>query len=248
MFTVLGRGKDYVWEVLDKVKDMMNKNMPSTLLVYYSGHGIQHEGEDYLQTSTSARNSVGAGELGNKLAELDPNDMLVILDCCRSGAFSVLPEDRDMQKRWRVWASCSGEGVSASWRKLGSRFTNHVVAALRSSTQCYLKACTAADKCSICEIYNSKCRDESFLTFKELSDCVSQHMEVHAEKDGFKQTPVAYGDLEDKTPLVYAHCEPLYHTVWFRKDGLVQHAVALDTIGPNLGKMRGLLVEKLRGL
>ena len=248
IFMVLQDGIESVIKAFQEVKAMMVGTMQSTLIVYYSGHGLEHNGERYLQMGKSPRTSVSSQWMKHQLSDINPSNMLVIIDCCGSGAFDILPSQGNGNHT--LWTSCSSHEVSRSYYRQGSTFTTFVVAGLKSGVQCFLKkAAGDVDQvtCSICRKLQVQCEGRTYLTIKAIEDYVFAHVSAKSYADGSVQTPSKRQTSENNTMIAYAHSEPLFYTVWFIEDDSVQQSIRLETIGQHLSQTREGLFKELKG-
>ena len=79
------------------IKDAMlnwldgREDADDTVLVYFSGHGAQYEGHEYLlpwdSLTSSYANDIRDDEFAGWLAQLESQNLVVILDSCNSGGF-----------------------------------------------------------------------------------------------------------------------------------------------------------------
>ena len=246
---VLQGGKEAVAKAFMHVKERMLETMPSSLIVYYSGHAIEFKGEHYFQMDSSQKQSISAHWMKQQLSQVHPSKLLVILDCCRAGAFDILPSQN--RGDHMLWACCSAKETSRSIFWQGSSFTSFVVAGLKSGVQCFLHQNTVDGReqvaCSLCDKLYAQCGDRTYLTMEAIEKYAFEHVIAKSRKDGVLQTPCKRGHCESNAILAYAHSEPLFYTIWFIENETIQHSVRLENIGQHMSQTRKCLLKELGG-
>jgi hypothetical protein len=110
------------------------------LLVYYSGHGLTNDRGDALlmcarnsRTDRKVATMVSSDHVNAMIAECAAGSIVLILDCCHSGAFRAGEIGRPLAGRGRfVITSCRSKQLAPDADSITgmSRFTGHLVAGL----------------------------------------------------------------------------------------------------------------------
>jgi WD40 repeat protein len=105
-----------------------------TLLFYYSGHGDRQGDEGYLVPTDGALGrpdkGLSATELWQMIARSRAEKVLVILDACKSGGFSI-PDAVDRAADKATFIAATAPNAAAMSSSGGSPFTRALLAALR---------------------------------------------------------------------------------------------------------------------
>jgi formylglycine-generating enzyme required for sulfatase activity len=164
------------------------------VLLYFAGHGIKGpRGTNYLCLSDTQRDdldrtAISEGQLQNLLAAFTARRVVVVLDCCGSGAFGEASRDYlrargDAQARVILASSARGESAHEDSSSKHGAFTYHLIRALSGQT--------------------NLTRKDGVLWLDELWDYLSRMVwtEVLASHDE-RQTPVKLCAVtEGRTPL-----------------------------------------------
>lgn len=170
------------WEDKDGHPEQMRKALPeflasteegSLLFFYYAGHGdIDQEEDDFYFCHPTTDDCIYAEDLFDMLEEDFNGDQVMILaDCCYSGALADWVEERDADFEYAVLTSSTSDIESTgNWT-----FTDCVLDALGG------KAAIDADQ-------------NGTITFQELCDYVLERMEK------VEKQPAEYDHTEDFDP------------------------------------------------
>ena len=251
--TVLTCKKDDVDKALDEVQDKISgagKSCPSSLILYYSGHGTIYGGQYFLKLGSKPEDWLEASWMQEKLKSIEPKHLLVILDCCYSGGFQILPPLSTMStdQQFTLWASSMPLQTSRMSLREGSRFTKYLVSALRSGSQCYLET-RGIDSCNICKQFIRSCKQRDFLTVKVLQDYVSDHVHLESMISQSEQQPYSATICRNDTevPLAYAYDQPLAFTVWFMINGNIEQPLIIEDPNKDIAFNRDLLYIQYKG-
>ncbi|NES04552.1 MAG: caspase family protein, partial [Okeania sp. SIO2F4] len=170
---------DKIEEAIERLFDRANEN--DTLLFYFSGHGfLTQEGHLYLATGEttkkqrgySRRTSVASSFLKDEMSNSFSKRIIVILDCCFSGAFTQGQKGDEQEEKIDIKPELGGKGrailmssssTQSSFESKDSElsiYTKHLVEGIRSG-----KADTDKDgKISVYELHqyaSKKVKEES---------------------------------------------------------------------------------------
>jgi hypothetical protein len=149
--TVITSLDEDVETILGKLSDVLDNRRPNdAVLIYYSGHGITNkDGQLFLATAKTAAQrprvySLSASEVRDMMRESRASQLIVVLDCCHSGAFmegakgAAMPVSQqtfsagDGAEGEYVLMSCNAMQVSLDGVDTAlSRFTSWMVDGLR---------------------------------------------------------------------------------------------------------------------
>ncbi len=134
---------------LDKLTEVTKITKADFVIVYFSGHGYEQEGNYFLiandtsawtmadnniEVSELAKkiNAIEAAEFAAKLKSINCNKMLVLLDCCHSAGMTMKPLNEDSFKDCpnRVILTACGKGQVSYLSKPVSIFTYALIETL----------------------------------------------------------------------------------------------------------------------
>ena len=193
---------------------------------------------------------IEASWLQQELKAIQPVHLLVILDCCYSGGFPILPPlpNDAVDHHYTLWASSMPDQVSVASRE-GSHFSKYLVSGLHSGGECLLKA-RGIQTCNTCQYFREDCAKLDFLTVQKMQNFVFEHVRresiiTHNIEQRPYTTTVSLRNPE--VPLAYAYDKPLAFTVWFSRNGEIEQPLMLDDPNRDIAHNRYLLLQQIRG-
>lgn len=193
--------------ILKGLKELVDRTEADDLvLIYFSGHGIQHEGEAYLlpenfEAEFPNRTALRSADLARMINQMKAKKVVTIIDACHSGGIEVRAQGGKagggpltLNKQYHeAFKTSAGKVVlhscdvdEKSWELLDRSqgvFSKYLVDGL-------LGAADAAGD------------NDGVITIQEAYQYVHKQVVAHMKQDGRgKQTPVITGKLIGQMPL-----------------------------------------------
>ena len=193
------------WQIRSKIEALFaDRSADDLVLLYFSGHGItDQQGNFFFSTPKTYKNQKGflvkssavpAQEVHGYMDDCASDRMVVILDCCHSGAFGdLMPRDggeigfeRQLGGRGRVILTASA-AIDYSYERSGEElavYTRYLIEGIRSG---------AADR-----------DEDGYVSVDELHDYVVEKLEKAAPGMSPQRYLTDYGDKIKLTRAIVA--------------------------------------------
>lgn len=146
LLTGVSSSREYILSALDRLALKVERDPDATVIIYFSGHGIESPEYHILpfgyDLSNLDKTAISGKEFTDKLQKINSKKLLILLDCCHAGAMadvkSIPVEKSPLPKEInKVLLNGYGKVVIASSRKDEVSFTGIPVSVF---TKCVLEA------------------------------------------------------------------------------------------------------------